>query len=314
MLPQTFIDRYRTPWREWRRRRIRTYQRIAGILGLNVAKTADYYSTLPVLERLYRNQERWNKPSAMVGVAFDMPEMKSLLDDLLRGFAQPMLEPAVFSDLARQGFGPGYPRDDSIITYSLIRKLKPARYIEVGSGLSTAIARAAGSANAAEGRPMEITCIEPFPSEPLRRLEGVRLIVSEVQDVPPEAFAVLEAGDILFIDSTHVVAIDSDVSYLFMEIVPRVKPGVWTHIHDMPFPFNTPFPADMWVLGDRWPVFWQEAMLVQSFLAFNSAFKMRLSLPLIRHHDEPFIAQRIPGYATLSVDENPSSSLWLERV
>ena len=185
--------------------------------------------------------------------------------------------------------------------------------MEVGSGLSTHFAWLAGQENAKEGKPLSITCIEPYPSELLRSMPGVNLIVDEAQNVAPSRFAHIGPGDILFIDSTHAIRIDSDVAYLFMEIIPRLAQGAWVHVHDIPFPYNTPFPADLWVLGDRWPVYWQEAMLMQAFLQYNSAFEIRMSTPLIRHQDEAFLGDRIPGYKTLAEERNCCSAIWLER-
>ena len=66
------------------------------------------------------------------------------------------------------------------------------------------------------------------------------------------------------------------------------------HIHDVPFPYNVPYPASTWLFGERWPVYWNEAMVVQTFLAFNSAFSIHLSTPLIRHEDEKFLIERFP--------------------
>lgn len=315
LIPTSMIQRFRPAWRNFRRNRIRTYQRAANTLGLNLAKKRDYYSVLPVLEQLYRNEKRWNRPSGLVGVDFDFDAMRNLLEELVRDHAGPMLPRARYDEIASHGFGPGYPRTDAILSYSMLRRIKPRRYIEVGSGLSTYIAHLAGEDNARDhGRPMEITCVEPFPNQTLRAMKGVNLVVDMVQNVSPDVFSVLEAGDVLFIDSTHVVAIDSDVTYLFMEIVPRVKPGVWIHIHDIPFPFNSPYPASTWVLGDRWPVFWQEAMLVQAFLAFNSKFRTRLSVPMLRHQDESLLTRLLPDYLPVAKDENPPSALWIERV
>jgi hypothetical protein len=93
-----------------------------------------------------------------------------------------------------------------------------------------------------------------------------------------------------------------------------VKPGVLVHIHDVPLPFNTPFPADTWLFGERWPVYWNEAMVVQTFLAFNSAFEILLSTPMIRHEDEAFLTTRFSDYVPLADDPNPCSSLWLRRI
>ncbi len=117
----------------------------------------------------------------------------------------------------------------------------------------------------------------------------------------------------LFIDSSHALKIDSDVAYLFLEVLPRLQPGVLVHIHDVPFPYNVPYPADAWLFGERWPVYWNEAMIVQAFLAFNSAFEVVLSTPLIRSADEAFLSARFADYVPVAADPNPPSSLWLRR-
>ena len=314
LLPADMVASLRSSWRGFRRARIRTWHRAANLFGLSIAKGRDYNSVLPVLEELCRTRERWDRPSDLVGVRYDLTAMKRLFAELIEQYAAPVLPAAAYTQNADRGFGPGYPRVDAITSYAMLRKLKPARYLEVGGGLSTFYAFLAGQENAREGRPMQITCVEPYPSDLLRSMQGVNLIVDQVQNVPASRFAMLERGDVLFIDSTHALRIDSDVAYLFLEIVPRVAVGAWVHVHDIPFPYNTPFPSDLWVLGDRWPVYWQEAMLLQAFLTFNKDFEIRLSTPLIRHADESFVGQRIPDYAPLAKVPHTYSSIWIERV
>jgi len=125
----------------------------------------------------------------------------------------------------------------------------------------------------------------------------------------------LVEGDVLFIDSTHALKIDGDVSYLYLEILPRLNKGVIVHIHDIPFPYNTPFPPETWVFERGWPVFWTEAMLLQSFLCHNSEFQIRLSLPLIRFNDEEFLRQSVSGYDhRKGTGPDTFSSIWLERI
>jgi predicted O-methyltransferase YrrM len=213
----------------------------------------------------------------------------------------------------QQGYGPGYPPFDARTLYYLLREHKPARYLEVGSGLSTYYATLAGRRNAEDGSPLHITCVEPYPFDALRAMPGLDLIEGFVQDVPVARFEELADGDVLFIDSSHALKIDSDVAYLFLEVLPQVKPGVLVHVHDVPFPYNVPFPAKTWLFGERWPVYWNEAMVVQTFLAFNSEFEILLSTPMIRHHDEQFLIDRFADYVPVAADPNPPSSLWLRR-
>jgi hypothetical protein len=298
-----------------RRRRIRAAQAFFGKLGFNVVKRDDYYSTLPVLREIEATRSRWDRPSRLAGLDVDVPGMTKLLGELAGRWEEEFRR--VTGDYAanqRAGFGPGYPRGDARTLYYLLREHRPARYLEVGSGLSTYYATLAGSGNAADGAPLQITCIEPYPFAALRTLPDVELLQAFVQDVPLSRFERLQDGDVLFIDSSHALKIDSDVAYLFLEVLPRLAPGVFVHIHDVPFPYNTPYPADTWLFGERWPVYWNEAMLVQAFLAFNRDFEILLSTPLIRHEDERFLIDTFDDYVPLPQETNPASSLWLRRI
>ena len=104
------------------------------------------------------------------------------------------------------------------------------------------------------------------------------------------------------------------MAFLFLEVLPRVKPGVLVHIHDVHFPSTAPFPADTWLFGERWPVYWNEAMVVQTFLAFNSAFEVLLSVPMIRHDDEASLTRPVPGVPAAGRGPEPAVVLWLQRV
>lgn len=297
-----------------RRRRIRLLHRLFGRLGYNIVKRDDYYSTLPVLSEIEETRARWDRPSPLTGLDLDVPGMRKRLSGLADSWEAEFL--AVAGDYlvnTGRGFGPGYPAFDARTLYYMLREHRPARYLEVGSGLSTYYASLAAARNGADGSPMSITCIEPYPFEALRTLPDFRLVEGFVQDVPLSRFEELEAGDVLFIDSSHALKVDSDVAYLFLEVLPRVAPGVLVHIHDVHFPWNTPFPADTWLFGERWPVFWNEAMVVQSFLAFNDSFEALLSTPLVRHDDEDFLTGRFRDYLPVAQDPNPPSSLWLRR-
>ena len=298
-----------------RRARIRLVQRAFAALGFNVVKRADYYSTLPVLGEIERTRDRWDRPSPLAGLDADVPAMTKRLAELADRWEDDFRAHAGdYLANTRAGFGPGYPAFDARTLYYVLREHRPARYLEVGSGLSTYYATLAAARNAADGAPLAISCIEPYPFEALRDLDGVELLQGFVQDVPVSRFTELGSGDVLFIDSSHALKIDSDVAYLVLEVLPRLRPGVLVHIHDVPFPYNTPYPADTWLFGERWPVYWNEAMVVQAFLAFNPAFEILLSTPMIRHADEAELRDRFPDYVPVAQDPNPPSSLWLRRV
>ncbi len=282
--------------------------------GYQVARNEDYYSPLPSVARLRTNVTRWDRPSALRGVEYDLAAMKSTLRELLASYLDEFLMYPTYSQVQKMGFGPGYTAIDALTLYMMIRHLKPRRYIEVGSGVSTYYCSLAAERNAIEGHPLEIICIEPYPYEKLSTIPGIGVLPQKVEDVDISLFQRLQENDVLFIDSSHILRIDGDVPFLYLEVLPLLNTGVVTHIHDIPYPFNFPYPPELWIFGQDWPVFWNEAMVLQAFLAFNKHFKISLSTPLIRHFDEVFLKQSIPIYESVEENANTFSSIWLKRI
>jgi predicted O-methyltransferase YrrM len=286
-------------------------QRALEAVGLNVARTKDYYSPLPRVRDLKAHRSRWCRPSAMRGVVYDSARMKACLSALISKYSGELEELPAYGTI--MPYGPGYTDTDGLVLYMMIRESKPRRYVEVGSGMSTYYCSLAAKRNAAEDQPVEITCIEPNPHPELRSLPGIRLREREVQDEDLEVFAALGPRDVLFIDSSHILRLDGDIPFLYLEVLPALAPGVLVHIHDVPFPYNFPFPAETWILSQTWPVYWNEAMMLQAFLAFNREFEITMSLPLLRFEDEEFLKRTVPNYQTLEQQPYPCSSIWLRR-
>lgn len=283
-------------------------------LGLNVIRSNDYYSPLPNALDLKKNQARWDRSSQLSGIQYDLDAFKTTLKNLLEEYLDEFNQYPSYENIAHQRFGPGYTAVDAITLYMMIRSLKPKKYIEIGSGISTFYCSMAAYKNSLEGHPLQIYCIEPFPYNELEKINGINIRVSEVQNIELSYFAQLQENDILFIDSSHALKIDSDVQYLYLEVLPNLNPGVVIHIHDVPLPYNIPYPSDYWIFHKAWPKFWNEAMLVQAFLCYNSKFKILLSTPLLRYHDEAFLQENIPFYKTIKQHPNTFSSLWIQRV
>src|ERR1017187_5882615 len=119
----------------------------------------------------------------------------------------------------------------------------PCIYFEIGSGLSTYYASLALNKNKVlDQKNSHIICVEPYPYAKLKSIDNILIYQEEVQDVSIDKFQVLEENDILFIDSTHIVKIDGDVPYIYLEVLPQLKKGVYIHIHDIAFPYNIPYP------------------------------------------------------------------------
>ncbi len=294
---------------------LRALERAVHRLGVNYARAGDFYSPLPLRERLEATRARWDRPSGLVGVDLGHDRQRALFQALSARYGAELAALPSYAELARAGFGPGFTELDATVEYLVLRALKPRRYVEIGSGLSTAVALLAAERNAREGSPCALTAVDPFPSALLRARIDLELVVAEVQDLEPAWFDTLGAGDVLFIDSTHVVKIDGDVPHLYLEVVPRLAPGVVVHAHDIPWPRLSPHPAETYITRAKWPMFWTETMLLTAFLAFNRDFRPLLSTSLLRHEDEALLASGLPRYRALEPADHDShaGSLWFCR-
>jgi len=159
-----------------------------------------------------------------------------------------------------------------VIYYSMIREFRLQRVVEIGGGYSTLLSTRAALRNGTT----RVDCIEPAPPKFFTaKLPGLsRLLVSKAQDVPRDLFESLDNNDILFVDSCHVSRIGSEVHRIFFEILPRLKPGVLIHFHDIFLPWEYP---RQWVKDLK--IFWNEQYLLLAFLMFNDVFK-----PLLANH------------------------------
>jgi hypothetical protein len=141
-----------------------------------------------------------------------------------------------------QGRGPArfdqswFPRLDAAAAYAIVRQEKPGHIIEVGSGHST---RFMAQAVRDGGLPTRITCIDPAPRASLNKL-GVEHRQALLRDADPRVFEALTAGDILFIDSSHIAMPGTDVDRLFLDVLPRLAAGTLVHIHDIALPYAYP--------------------------------------------------------------------------
>jgi predicted O-methyltransferase YrrM len=217
----------------------------------------------------------WEKPSELVGVELREAEQLALLERFAGKYRAeyealprgPTSVPHAFY-LRNDAFG----SVDAEILYCMVREYAPRRLFEIGSGFSTRLSAQACRVNAERlGVECELVAFEPYPSEVLRagfpgltRLEPVK-----AQDIPLTEFSRLEANDILFIDSSHVLKVGSDVQVEILEILPRLKPGVVVHFHDIFLPAEYPKP---WILEHR--RFWTEQYALQAFLTFNDRFEV----------------------------------------
>lgn len=279
--------------RHWFRHDLELFYR-AERLGIHFLPT-HFYSTLPTSCQLGENHWRQYRTP---GIRWRSDDQWRTLEQDLRSviaeFQRTAKDGSMGALLAEAPFNPG----DLALYYALIRHRKPEHVIEVGSGASSHVALDALRRNGAG----QLTCIEPYPS-PCARALGNEVALHEVrvQDLLPEFFTILGPRDILFIDSTHVAVVGSDVNHLVLQILPTLAPGVAVHFHDIMLPSEIPA---SWVKENA--LFWNEQHLLQAFLAFNGAFQVLISSPYLEQSDPV-------RYQQIVESGGRSGSLWIER-
>lgn len=271
-----------------------------------------YYSPVcDPAELLPRSGELWPAaPPEIVGIDFNDASHRRILEDAFARYYGDFDYPedgADDADLTHYYIGNSqFSWLDARSLFVLLRQFRPVRVIEVGSGYSSLLMadvnlRFLGGA-------CDIRCIEPYPRAFLQRgLPGIaEVIVEKVQAVPMARFDTLQAGDLLFIDSSHVCKTGSDVNHLYFEVLPRLKPGVLVHIHDIHLPAE--YPSE-WVITENRS--WNEQYLLRALLMHSRAFRVVFgcNYAWLKHPDLVSKALGLPpgqGYG--------GGSFWIERV
>jgi Sulfotransferase family/Methyltransferase domain len=263
-----------------------------------------YYFPVPDTRQL--DDAFWASTSSLRGLDMREDYQLELVRNSFAAFADECR--TLFSSETTNGRGsPSLDNDmfggtDALALYCMIRHFAPRLIVEVGAGLSTRVAAAAAQRSGG----CRLISIEPFPSNDLRAggPDLTTLIEKTVQEVDLGLFDELKENDILFIDSSHMVKIGSDVVHLLLEVVPRLNPGVIVHIHDIYLPRQY---RREWVLQDL--RFWTEQYLLQAFLAFNTDFEVLLC--------NNFFEERYPGVLREVFPESPwwgGGSFWMRRM
>jgi len=200
---------------------------------------------------------------------------------------------------------PNYARADGIILFCMLNHLRPKRLIEIGSGYSTCAIL--DTNRLFLNSQMQVTSVEPHP-ELLRSLiaksnDAMTIVDSKLQDTDIEIFDQLERGDILFIDSSHISKVGSDVNYLIFDVLPRLKAGVIIQIHDIYFGFEYP---GVWLREGR---AWNEAYLLRAFLEYNERFRILLFMSYLQNMYEPWFRQHMPETLV-----NKGGCFWMEKL
>jgi len=275
-------------------------------LGIHLTPN-HYHFPIPDTSRL--EPSLWARSSEMPGVDMNEPGQLALLERFTAAYGREWAELPRTRTQSKSGFhleNRHFETVDAEIYYGLIRERGPRRILEIGTGFSTRLALCALEKNRQAGKPGGLTLCDPRPPHWAHAgSDGIeRIVQSPVQELSFREFTDLGAADILFIDSTHVLAIGSDVQFLFLDVLPRLNPGVLVHVHDIFFPQEYP---RYWV-RDRLR-FWNEQYLLQAFLAFNQSFRTVWASHWmsVRHTDQ--LQRAIPSF----LPGKSPGSFWMER-
>jgi hypothetical protein len=193
---------------------------------------------------------------------------------------------------------------EAIALYSFLRYYKPHKVVEVGSGFSSALMLDVNDLFLEQA--VRFTFVEPHPErlfELLAPEDEVTVVQDVVQKVPLEMFSSLHENDILFVDSSHVVKIGSDVAHILFEVLPALRSGVLVHFHDVLWPFE--YPREWFLRG--WA--WNEGYFLRSFLQYNNAFEIVYFNQYLDARHRDILHKRMPLWS-----KSPGTSLWLRKV
>ena len=233
-----------------------------------------FYSPIPSIEEIKLKEDEiyTNIPLSIPGIELNIGEQIDLFQKFKEYYKELPFESHKKDNLRYFFENPSYSYSDAIFLYCMIRHTCPKKIIEVGSGHSSCVIL--DTNELFFDNSISCSFIEPYPQLLLSLIKesdknNVEIIEKNLQDVDLNKFSELSSGDILFIDSTHVSKINSDVNYVFFKILPHINNGVYIHFHDVFYPFEYP---KEWIYEGR---AWNEAYLLRAFLQYNNTFKIQ---------------------------------------
>jgi hypothetical protein len=290
--------------------------------GLELCTTTKEDSETDRLNKL-KNKGHWQKEKYFRGLNIDESKYLNFLNEVCLPFkneydkfTKVINDPNANSYYLNNEF---FGTVDAEVLYSIIRFYKPKNIFEIGSGFSTRVMRMA-----VDQLPSR-TPVSEAPDTPVSEAPEDTWIISidpqpriDILNHADEHFAFyvedldagnilnkINNGDILFIDSSHIIATGNDVNYLFLEILPQLPAGIIIHIHDIFFPFDYP---EEWLIDERWG--WNEQYLVHAFLMFNDTFEIMWP----SHYMWIKNSKKLSEFFRPPVNNYKPSSLWIKKI
>jgi hypothetical protein len=284
-------------------------------LGVDVLPR-HFYSEIPSIAKL-KQSDAWRRPYSMIGVqGADLDSQAAFVKSAVtQDVARYISEHDIRSEASRENGEVGYGPIESQMLFAFVATRRPKRIVQIGCGVSTAICIAAGKF---AGYKPEIICVEPYPTDFLRRVSQsgeIKLVAEPVENIGVDFFQSLQAGDFFFVDSTHTLGPAGEVTRIITEMLPRLPKGAFVHFHDIFFPYDySP------TLLTEAMFFWHESALLHAFLCMNPSYRIAASLSMLHNQRPEELKAVFPQYnpmaMTQGIGENGHfpSSTYLEVV
>lgn len=289
--------------KEFAKRRLSGFFQAGQRLGIDVLPR-HFYSSIPDLREL-RRTSHWRRPLSMNGVrGVDLDDQLDFIGECCApSLVERIRRGDLYDSAVRENGELGYGPVEADFLHCFISTKRPRRVVQVGAGVSTAvILRAAAEA----GLDLEVICIDPYPTEYLRRVgreQRVRLIAEPAQEVPLETLTEVGESGLLFVDSTHTVRPGSEVNRIILEALPRLPAGSYVHFHDISFPYD--YHRDL-LSGQLF--FWGESVLLHAFLIHNTRIRLRAALSMLHYDRTDGLRRFLPNYQPQVNDQGLCSS------
>ena len=266
-----------------------------------------YYQPIPRYETV--PESAFDEPARLPGFAIDTQKVQTTLRELgsFGDEANWPREPRPPGEYTAANDNFGF--SSAALLHAFIRAHGARKVVEIGGGFSSLISLAALARNHGPSG-FEFVCVEPYPPAWLEQAiaragASAKLIRQPAERLDPAMLADLGENDILFIDSSHCVRLASDVNFLFLQVVPRLRPGVIVHVHDIYIPYE--YPRSHFFGPNK--LFWNEQYLLQALLTDNPRLEVILPAFMAQKDMAEAFAAAFPHFDP-SMDRT-SSSFWL---
>jgi hypothetical protein len=292
-----------------KKRFVNTFKdRLLRFVHKSIYKPGHYYSAVPNPDEIESRKDKiFNTNKSLNGIKLKEKEQLELLEKFENNLGKfiynqnrPNTQFRYYTPNNMFGLG------DALSLFIMMENLRPKRIIEIGSGFSSSVMLDLNEYLYENN--IKLDFIEPFPDR-LHKLikekdkQNCKIHVEFVQNIPVGFFEALQPNDILFIDSSHVSKVGSDVNYIFFEIIPLLKKGVVVHIHDIMYPFE--YPKQFIDYG----IYWNEAYFLRSFLSYNNTFDILLWNDFLSKEKNKEINLINPLYSNIG-----GGSIWIKKV